>query len=62
MQQGNAGMRPCRQTKGEKRRGIPRLFSFNRQLGCRKILGVQGGKAPLKVNFFEEKRGEAFFT
>lgn len=37
------------------------FFFLTDNLGVKKILGVKGAK-PHWVNFFEEKRGEAFFT
>lgn len=68
MQQGNAGMRPCGQTKGQLQNfrkedeDYLAFFLFNRQLGCQKNPGVLKGQSPFEVNFFEEKRGEAYFT
>lgn len=61
-------MQPCGQTKGQLQNfrkedeDYLAFFLFNRQLGRQKNPGVLKGQSPFEVNFFEEKRGEAYFT
>lgn len=61
-------MQPCGQTKGQLQNfrkedeDYLAFFLLTDNLGVEKSWGFSRGQSPFEVNFFEEKRGEAFFT